>query len=73
MLTKSALGATSIAAALLHDVVEDTHYTIEDMERLFGETIARIVSGLTKISRLNKEQGRFHTSRKFQKNASYIA
>ncbi|MCH3885068.1 RelA/SpoT family protein [Tenacibaculum aquimarinum] len=50
------LGATSIAAALLHDVVEDTHYTIEDMEQLFGETIARIVSGLTKISRLKKDQ-----------------
>ncbi|CAL2102913.1 GTP pyrophosphokinase [Tenacibaculum sp. 190130A14a] len=50
------LGATSIAAALLHDVVEDTHYTIDDMERLFGETIARIVSGLTKISNLKKEQ-----------------
>ena len=42
------LGATSIAAALLHDVVEDTHYTIEDIEQLFGETIARIVNGLTK-------------------------
>jgi GTP pyrophosphokinase len=48
------LGATSIAAALLHDIVEDTHYTIEDIEQLFGETIARIVNGLTKISRLNK-------------------
>ncbi|PKH51062.1 RelA/SpoT family protein [Tenacibaculum sp. Bg11-29] len=50
------LGATSIAAALLHDVVEDTPYTIDDMERLFGENIARIVSGLTKISSLKKEQ-----------------
>lgn len=50
------LGATSIAAALLHDVVEDTHYTVEDIERLFGENIARIVSGLTKISNLKKEQ-----------------
>ena len=51
------LGATSIAAALLHDVVEDTHYTIDDIERLFGETVARIVSGLTKISiTLKKEQ-----------------
>ncbi|WP_431165543.1 RelA/SpoT family protein [Tenacibaculum halocynthiae] len=50
------LGATSIAAALLHDVVEDTHYTLDDMERLFGENIARIVSGLTKISSLRKEQ-----------------
>ncbi len=50
------LGATSIAAALLHDVVEDTHYTVEDMEQLFGETVARIVSGLTKISRLKQDQ-----------------
>lgn len=50
------LGAISIAAALLHDVVEDTEYTIEDIEQLFGETIARIVSGLTKISNLKKEQ-----------------
>lgn len=48
------LGATSIAAALLHDVVEDTEYTVDDMERLFGKTIARIVSGLTKISSFNK-------------------
>ena len=50
------LDAVSIASALLHDVVEDTEYTIEDMEHLFGKTIARIVNGLTKISRLNKEQ-----------------
>ena len=50
------LGATSIASALLHDVVEDTHYTVEDIERLFGENIAKIVSGLTKISNLKKEQ-----------------
>ncbi len=50
------LGAVSIAAALLHDVVEDTDYTIEDMERIFGEKIAKIVNGLTKISRLKKDQ-----------------
>lgn len=49
------LGAASIAAALLHDVVEDTPYTIADIEQLFGESIAKVVSGLTKISRLNKE------------------
>lgn len=47
--------ATSIAAALLHDVVEDNpNYTIADIEQLFGETVARIVDGLTKISSLNK-------------------
>ncbi|MCF6350841.1 MAG: RelA/SpoT family protein [Flavobacteriaceae bacterium] len=50
------LGAVSIAAALLHDVVEDTHYTIADIEQLFGETIARIVSGLTKIAHLKKDK-----------------
>ena len=44
------LGATSICAALLHDVVEDTDYTVEDMENIFGPKIAQIVDGLTKIS-----------------------
>ncbi|AKU68454.1 RelA/SpoT family protein [Prevotella fusca] len=44
------LGATSISAALLHDVVEDTDYTVEDMENIFGPKIAQIVDGLTKIS-----------------------
>ena len=61
------LGATSIAAALLHDVVEDTYYTIEDMERLFGQNIARIVSGLTKISRLNKGQDSSIQAENFRK------
>ncbi|NRR91880.1 bifunctional (p)ppGpp synthetase/guanosine-3',5'-bis(diphosphate) 3'-pyrophosphohydrolase [Winogradskyella undariae] len=50
------MDATSIAAALLHDVVEDNpNYTIDDMEQLFGETVARIVDGLTKISSLKKD------------------
>lgn len=50
------LDATSITAALLHDVVEDSErYTIKDIEELFGETVAKIVDGLTKISSLNKE------------------
>lgn len=44
------LGSTSICAALLHDVVEDTDYTTEDIRRLFGDKIAQIVNGLTKIS-----------------------
>ena len=44
------LGSTSISAALLHDVVEDTDYTLEDIETQFGKKIARIVDGLTKIS-----------------------
>ncbi|MFV8838199.1 RelA/SpoT family protein [Salinimicrobium soli] len=50
------LDATSIAAALLHDVVEDTQYTLEDIERMFGETVARIVDGLTKISHLQHDK-----------------
>ena len=44
------LGSTSICAALLHDVVEDTDYTVEDIENIFGEKVAMIVDGLTKIS-----------------------
>ena len=49
------LDAKSIAAALLHDTVEDTPYTLNDIERLFGNTVAKIVHGLTKISRLKKD------------------
>ena len=44
------LGSTSICAALLHDVVEDTDYTVEDLENIFGSKIAMIFGGLTKIS-----------------------
>ena len=44
------LGSTSICSALLHDVVEDTDYTVEDIRGLFGDKIAQIVAGLTKIS-----------------------
>ncbi len=50
------LDATSIAAALLHDVVEDTKYTLKDLEEQFGGTVARIVDGLTKISSLKKDK-----------------
>ncbi|WP_445752722.1 RelA/SpoT family protein [Polaribacter sp.] len=61
------LGAVSIAAALLHDVVEDTHYTLDDIEQQFGETIAKIVNGLTKISKLNKEQDASIQAENFRK------
>ena len=43
------LGYKSIVAALLHDIVEDTEYTVEDLERLFGSKVASLVDGLTKI------------------------
>ena len=49
------LDATSIAAALLHDVVEDTEYSFDDIEKLFGSDVMKIVEGLTKISKLSKE------------------
>jgi guanosine-3',5'-bis(diphosphate) 3'-pyrophosphohydrolase len=49
------LGATSIAAALLHDVVEDTLMTVQDIERLFNPKIAQLVEGLTKISLVQKD------------------
>ena len=49
------LDAVSIASALLHDVVEDTPYSLDDIERIFGETIARIVDGLTKIAHIKKD------------------
>lgn len=49
------MGATSIAAALLHDVVEDTPITVQDIERLFNPKIAQIVEGLTKIALVQKD------------------
>ena len=48
------LGATSIACALLHDVIEDSEYTYEDLKKIFGKNIADIVNGLTKISVMNQ-------------------
>jgi GTP pyrophosphokinase len=50
------LGATAIAAALLHDVVEDTQYTVEDLEIKFDAKLAQIVDGLTKISKVISDQ-----------------
>jgi guanosine-3',5'-bis(diphosphate) 3'-pyrophosphohydrolase len=49
------LGATSIAAALMHDVVEDTPITVKDIEKMFGPKIAQLVEGLTKISLVQKD------------------
>lgn len=49
------LGATSIAAALMHDVVEDTPITVEDIEKMFNPKVAQLVEGLTKISQVKKD------------------
>ena len=61
------LDAVSIAAALLHDVVEDTEYTLDDIDRIFGETVARIVDGLTKISHLKKDMNISQQAENFRK------
>ena len=53
--TEIGLGATSIASALLHDVIEDSDYTYADIKKIFGEKIANIVNGLTKISIMNHQ------------------
>lgn len=53
--TEIGLGATSIACALLHDVIEDSEYTYEDLKKIFGARIAEIVNGLTKISIMNHQ------------------
>ena len=61
------LDATSIAAALLHDVIEDTEYNFEDLEKLFGTGVAKIVEGLTKISKLSKENNTSLQAENFRK------
>ena len=61
------LDATSIAAALLHDVVEDTSYTLPDIERLFGTVVAKIVNGLTKIAHLKKDMNISQQAENFRK------
>jgi len=60
------LGTTSIIAALLHDVVEDTEYDLKDIERLFGKKIAIIIDGLTKISGVF-DQGSSQQAENFRK------
>ncbi len=61
------LDATSIASALLHDVVEDTKYTLDDIDRMFGENVARIVDGLTKIAGLKKDMSTSQQAENFRK------
>lgn len=61
------LGATGIAAALLHDVVEDTAITVEDLEKKFGHKIAMLVEGLTKISQVKKDMNISMQAENFRK------
>ncbi len=61
------LGATAIAAALLHDVVEDTPITVEDIERIFNPKVAQLVEGLTKISKVQKEMNVSMQAENFRK------
>ncbi|WP_291123136.1 HD domain-containing protein, partial [Flavobacterium sp. UBA6046] len=61
------LGATAIAAALLHDVVEDTPITVQDIERMFGHKVAQLVEGLTKISKVQKEMNVSMQAENFRK------
>ncbi len=61
------LGATAIAAALMHDVVEDTPISIEDIERMFNPKVAQLVEGLTKISKVQKEMNVSMQAENFRK------
>ena len=61
------LGATSIAAALLHDVVEDTDITVLDIEKMFNPKVAQLVEGLTKISKIQKDLNSSTQAENFRK------
>ena len=61
------LGATAIAAALMHDVVEDTPISVEDIERMFNPKVAQLVEGLTKISMVQKEMNVSMQAENFRK------
>ena len=66
--SKIGLDATCIAAALLHDVIEDTEYSEKTIKDIFGRKITKIVVGLTKISNYQKKKKCIPASREFQKN-----
>jgi GTP diphosphokinase / guanosine-3',5'-bis(diphosphate) 3'-diphosphatase len=61
------LGATAIAAALMHDVVEDTDITIDDIQKLFNPKVAQLVEGLTKISQVKKDMNISMQAENFRK------
>ena len=61
------LGATSIAAALMHDVVEDTEITVKEIEKMFNPKIAQLVEGLTKIAQVKTDQSGSMQAENFRK------
>ncbi len=67
ILTDMNMDIPTIVTGLLHDVVEDTHTTIEEIEKLFGKEIARLVDGVTKISRLNFKSTQQKIAENFRK------
>lgn len=67
ILVELGMDTDSIIAALLHDVVEDTHYTLEEIEEMFGKSVANLVDGVTKISKIpysNREEQQAENIRK---------
>ncbi len=64
------LGTTSIICALLHDVVEDTEYTLNDIREMFGKDVARIIDGLTKIEEMFDDQTTSIQAENFKKCCS---
>ena len=67
ILTGVKLDCATIVTALLHDTVEDTDATIEDIERLFGEEIAQLVDGVTKLSRIELQSDHTQQAENFRK------
>ncbi|MBI5931223.1 MAG: bifunctional (p)ppGpp synthetase/guanosine-3',5'-bis(diphosphate) 3'-pyrophosphohydrolase [Chloroflexi bacterium] len=66
------MDAPTIAAALLHDVVEDTDITLDDIERQFGQDVALLVNGVTKIKQLPTEMGEMRQAKKGDLQAEYL-
>ena len=67
MASEIGLGATSIAAALMHDVVEDTEITVKEIEKMFNPKIAQLVEGLTKIAQVKTDQSGSMQAENFRK------
>ena len=67
ILSDMKLDSTSVAAGLLHDVVEDTHATVEEISDIFGEETSHIVSGVTKLSKLNFGSSQAHQAESIRK------